>query len=150
MKAVPKARRLSPARERTAYGVAPRFNASDRARVARPPEYVLLPSFGQRFEHADGFRRSRLALVSAGRDVSEAVERRKAYSKVLYGPFPQFCSSLYVYGAVAPLSGKHFFTEEAKLNTDGFRTFIDGPPSDSRRAPTCWCSTTAAFTRQIG
>lgn len=58
--------------------------------------------------------------------MSEAVERRKAYSKVLYGPFPQFCSSLYVYGAVAPLSGKHFFTEEAKLNTDGFRTFIDG------------------------
>ena len=24
------------------------------------------------------------------------------------------------------MSGKHFFTEEAKLNTDGFRTFIDG------------------------
>ena len=58
--------------------------------------------------------------------MSEAVERRKAYSKVLYGPFPQLCSSLYVYSAVAPLSGKHFFTEEAKLNTNGFRTFIDG------------------------
>jgi hypothetical protein len=79
-----------------------------------------------RRRNVSGFRRSRLALVSAGRDMSEAVERRKAYSKVLYGPFPQLCSSLYVYGAVAPLGGKHFFTEEAKLNTDGFRTFIDG------------------------
>jgi hypothetical protein len=32
----------------------------------------------------------------------------------------------YVYGAVAPLSGKHFFTREAKLNADGFQTFLDG------------------------
>lgn len=32
----------------------------------------------------------------------------------------------YVYGAVAPLSGKHFFTREARLNTDGFQNFLDG------------------------
>lgn len=56
----------------------------------------------------------------------------------------------YVYGAVAPLSGKHFFTRDAKLNTDGFQDFLDGLSERFSDSFNVLVLTTGAFIKQTG